>query len=331
MRQRIQCRLAVLLLEQKAFPEALSLVKTLSYEVKKLDDKQTLVEVYLTESRIYHAIGNLPKSSAALTSSRTAANSIYVPPAQQAEIDMQAGILYADSKDYRTSYSYFFEAFENYSNLATAGQRARQAKFSAAEAAGVAATATVTTAAVDQNRTFAVQALKYMLLCKIMEKKSDDVTLLINGKHGLKYACEDLQAMSAIASAQRARSLQAFQAANEQYKTILGGDELVNRHLTWLYDSMLEQNLCRILEPFSCVEIGHVATLINLPLEVVEAKLSQMILDEKFRGILDQGAGHLIVYEDETGNTDAYKAGLDVISSMGKVVDTLSRRAVHLK
>jgi 26S proteasome regulatory subunit N6 len=105
LRQRIQCRLAVLLLEQKAFPEALSLVKTLSYEVKlftntlviilmplqvkKLDDKQTLVEVYLTESRIYHAIGNLPKSSAALTSSRTAANSIYVPPAQQAEIDMQ--------------------------------------------------------------------------------------------------------------------------------------------------------------------------------------------------------------------------------------------------
>jgi hypothetical protein len=93
--------------------------------------------------------------------------------------------------------------------LATAGQRARQAKFSAAEAAGsrvsiichliyakysgVAATATVTTAAVDQNRTFAVQALKYMLLCKIMEKKSDDVTLLINGKHGLKYACEDVR------------------------------------------------------------------------------------------------------------------------------------------
>jgi len=290
LRQALEVRLIGLYFEKARYTEALSLGAQLLKELKKMDDKQLLVEVQLLESKIYHAISNLSKARAALTSARTTANGIYCPPKLQATLDMQSGILHAaDERDFKTAFSYFYEAFEGYDSI-------------------------------DSPR--AIVGLKYMLMCKIMINAADDVNNLITGKLALKYAGREIESMKAIAGASQKRSLAEFQKILETYKVELVDDPFIRSHLDILYDNLLEQNLSRIIEPFSKVQIDHVAHLIKLPKDTVERKLSQMILDKKLSGILDQGLGALILFEAKPTDL-VYENSLSIIQNMGKVVDSL--------
>lgn len=297
LRQRVEGRLAVLYLNHARYADALSTVNELLREVKRLDDKAHLLEIQLLESRIHHALRNIPKSRAALTSARTTANSIYVPLTLQAEIDMQAGIVAAEEKDYKTAFSYFYEGFEGFVSL-------------------------------EDKR--AVNNLKYMLLCKIMTGNAQDVSAIVNGNVALKFSGRQLDAMVAVAKAHSERSLESFEKTLKEYKAELSDDPIVHAHLNSLYDTLKEQNLLRLTEPFSRVETTHVAELINLDLHDVESKLSQMILDKKLNGILDQGAGCLIVYGDQP-LSKTYQASLDTLKNMDNVVHSLFDKASTLR
>ncbi|NWV81878.1 PSD11 ATPase, partial [Dasyornis broadbenti] len=309
LRQALEARLVSLYFDTKRYQEALQLEQVMEFcpsplpgsqllrELKKMDDKALLVEVQLLESKTYHALSNLPKARAALTSARTTANAIYCPPKLQAALDMQSGIIHAaEEKDWKTAYSYFYEAFEGNDSI-------------------------------DNPK--AITALKYMLLCKIMLNSPEDVQALVSGKLALRYAGRQTEALKCVAQASKNRSLADFEKALTDYKVELRDDPIINTHLAKLYDNLLEQNLIRVIEPFSRVQIEHISSLIKLSKAEVERKLSQMILDKKFHGILDQGEGVLIIF-DEPPVDKTYEAALETIQNMSKVVDSLYNKAKKL-
>lgn len=179
LRMKIENKLADLYFKQKKYQDALALLGKLLHELKKKDDKQLIVESQLVESKVYHALENLPKSKAALTAVKTTANSIYVVPLLQAEIDMMSGLVSADEKDYATSYSYFYETFEGYRSM--------------------------------NELTLAGHAFKFMLFSKIMNKCPDDCLNLINSSVSLKFQNRDVEAMKAVAQASKQQNLLMFE------------------------------------------------------------------------------------------------------------------------
>jgi len=220
-----------------------------------------------------------------------------VPQKLQAQLDLQSGILHAaDERDFKTAFSYFYEAFECYDSV---------------------------------NSPKAVIAFKYMLLSKIMLNLPEDVQSIIIGKIALRHAGREIEAMKAVAKSSQSRSLADFQSSLTTYKKELVDDPIIAAHLETLYDQMLEHNLCRIIEPYARVQVQHVAQVIDLPKDKVELKLSQMILDKKFSGILDQGSGVLIIFEDVAVDK-TYETALEEIQAMGKVVDALYQKAKKL-
>ena len=246
LRQRVEAKLASILVQQKDFGPALSLVNRLLRELKKLDDKQLLVETHLMESKIHFGLRNVPKAKAALTASRTCANAIYVSPQLQATIDSMSGTLHCEEGDYDTAHSYFLEAFEQLDQL--------------------------------NDRDRAVPCLKYMMLCKILDSltkalklsakggvgaksnRSDvDISGMLTGRQGVKYAGKDIEAMSAIANAASRRSLKDFEVVTKEHPEELQDDLLIKHHLHILHEQLLESNLVRYTpsldRPVVCVDV----------------------------------------------------------------------------
>ncbi|KAI0271208.1 PCI-domain-containing protein [Russula aff. rugulosa BPL654] len=205
-------------------------------------------------------------------------------------LDLQSGILHAEDKDYTTAYSYFYETFENLSS---------------------------------QDDPSALGALKYMLLCKVMLNLPEDVNSLLSIKLALKYAqLRDVESMRAVARAHQTRDLAAFEQTLRDYREELSSDPTIRSHLAALYDTLLEQNLLRIVEPYSVVEIEYVAGQVRQGGKTLKQ-------NKVFHGVLDQGRGCLLVF-DEAETNDTYGAAIDTLEEVSKVVDSLYAKSVKI-
>ena len=348
LRQRVEAKLASIWVDEKDFGAALIIVDNLLPELKKLDDKQLLVEIHLLESKVHFGLRNTPKSKAALTASRTCANSIYVSPSLQATIDNMSGVLHCEEGDYDTAHSYFLEAFEQLDQLNDTERAVPCLKYMMLcrildsldkalnlSAKGGVGKFLILLLFIDQLSYSSNGINKYFIsLTKITGAKSSkadvDISGMISSRQGIKYAGQDIDAMSAIAAAASSRSLKEFEEVLVKYHDELQADLLIKHHLHILQEQLLESNLIRIIEPYSCVEISHIAKLMEMEIPSVEKKISQMILDGKFQGILDQGKGHLIVYEDSEKDM-AMEKGLEVIANMDNIVSSLFERSTMLR
>ncbi|KAH9593235.1 Proteasome component (PCI) domain [Trypanosoma melophagium] len=269
LRQRLQHRLAELQFAQHAPQDALTTLQPLLREVRRLDDRALLLDIHLLESRIYFAINNISKARAALVAARTNANSIYCPPLAQAEIDLQSGVLHAEEHDAKTAFSYLYEAFEGFHQL---GDQARQAR----------------------------KALHYMILAKIATDTPDELATLLSSKNVLEYRGSDMDALRGVADAYNAQDTHLFNRIMQENRgAAFLEDDVLQRRLTEMYNSLLERHLLKLLEPYSRVQVSYLAELLKLDVDAVESQVSQLILDKKLAGIVDQQHQCVVVFDEQ--------------------------------
>ncbi|CAD2093966.1 26S proteasome regulatory subunit RPN6, putative [Plasmodium vinckei lentum] len=112
LRCRIEVKIIILFILKQKYKTALSLIERLLKEVKKVDDKALLLELYIVETKIYMLLKNSTKMKASLTFAKNIANTINTAIYINSEIDLLSGILYIYEKDYRSAYIYLYECYE---------------------------------------------------------------------------------------------------------------------------------------------------------------------------------------------------------------------------
>jgi len=295
LRRWLQARLVELFNQSGKYAEGLRLAELLLAELNKVDDKDMSILVHLEESKIFFSRGNMTRAQTSLTSSKSVAHSVHVPPEVQAQLDLQSGKIAASSSgEFKTAASYFHEALDQ------------------AEEAGDLKTQGL--------------ALKYVLLCKIVQ--GETTALSCNLHDGLSELPE-IRMMTEIA--QNARSLETFNILLEKHKELLARDPFVMQHLRATLENLVEDTLVRMVAPYSRVQVAFVAEKISLPVDVVERKLSNLILDRKLDGILDQETRVLILNDNGGKNQESVLENvIAFIGETSQVVDQLYRQSKRL-
>lgn len=272
MKTKIQTRLAEVHYINEANNLAIDLVGKTLIDLKRYEDNLGLIILQLLESKIHYATRGISRAKASLTSVKTLCTKVYIEPKLQAKIDMHAGVLAAFEKDYNLAYSYFYESFDvfNIPNI--------------------------------KNTEKALKAMQYMILSKIMSGSLDDINNIIIGKKGQKYYGPAIKAFESIIEAVKVKSVKMLKDNILKNQEYLLNDEFLVHHLGNLNNDLIEKNLIKIIQPYSVVQIEYITNLIGLPINEITMKISQMILDKKINGILDQGRGCLIIYDETQHN-----------------------------
>ena len=268
----LECKMIHAYLMAGMYKECLDLIKKVVTLLKKFEDKINLIRIFLYESRVYYELRNTDLARSSLTAARAMAVSTVCPSALQAQIDLLNGMFLIDDACFDSAVGYLVESIEGFS--------------------------------IDKQFVDGGVAFRYLILCKILSNKFKEIPTILNAKYikKLKEHEEDdfvLELLLKVKDIAKNRDVVAYQNLLNSNDKILKDDIFMYKHLSFYYNKLLEQNIMKIIEPYSHVKISFIADKLHFESSLVEDKLRMMILDRKIYGILDHKSGCLVVFDFE--------------------------------
>ena len=223
-------------------------------KARSVSDKALMIECFLLEAKIHYSSRNYPAARSSITSCRSNSATAYVRPLLQADIDRTVGLIYLAEDDHGVAFSYFHESLEVLHKHGHAKE--------------------------------AAQLFDYMLVCKLVGGQTKEAEKLVRGRYGVEYSNEDSTVLL-ILKAYESRSLVRLNKVIAERGAEIDSDGVLQRQIRRLYDKLLSQNVLKLVKPYNRVQIGHLSRELGVPTAEVEAKLCEMILDEKLRAVID--------------------------------------------
>jgi len=291
LKHRVQVKLGWIYLEGKKLTEGMEAIEKLSYEVKKLEEKVLLVEIYLIQSKMFFEIKNVPRAKAALTACRANANSVHISALLQAMIEFTGAELAAAEKEYNVAHSYFQEAYDGF------------------------------VAVKNCDKEVALSAA-CMFLMKLMDLKSDEFDQMSKSKTFLELTSTvELSSVLLLGEPIKNKDLKKFLELRESNE-FLRTNPIMSQHLVDLEELLLGEVIVKLLGAYSRCEISYVSETLNLEHEVVHRKLINLILDGKLNASLAEDEGVITIEEPERP-PKAMQDALETIKNLAEACDVI--------
>ncbi|ORD94372.1 PSD11 [Enterospora canceri] len=285
LKSDLECKLIYVYLTTGMYKETLDLIKVTVKRLKKFEDKINLIRVFLYESRAYYELKNLNMAKSALTAARALAVSVTTPSSLQAQIDLLNGMFLVDEKYRESATGYFVEAIEGFQ--------------------------------LDKMPENAKLPLVYLVLCKMLDNKVDELKGLMQNKYVRNLQNENenemLQVLIELAQISKHRDVVKYKGILADRSGLLQQNLFILKHLNLHYNELLNQNILKIVEPYSRVKITFIASKLNFEESLIEDKLRMMILDKAIYGILDHRTQSLILYEKKEDGDVGFRKNIAIL------------------